>query len=384
MAGMEFNHVHNLDEVFPDGVIDLGLRVQKPKTEKEQLKQKTIKLFDQFCQDYEDDIQKLGGIGFFLGGIGPDGHVAFNVKGSAHHSHTRLTNINYETQAAAASDLGGIEVVRKKAVITIGLRTITQNPDTVAVIIAAGQSKSEQVRNAVENEPSITFPATSLQKLSGARFFITHSAASMLKLSEANIKQLYKEKKLPSNYYENLVLIGADKSRLSLVEASRADFGKISKTIPEWRIASEISGKPFNVLSEEIIRSLTDKIQHGLKVPDNQRILHTAPHHDDIELAYFPLIHHLVRSPSNENYFVYCTSGFTAVTNDYVTERLEHLRDQVLFGNQINEEHIGNLADYGNAQDDITGYLNGIASQERDLQHYHISRRLSRLFLNHL
>ena len=121
MAGMEFSQVHNLDEVFPDGVIDLGLRIQKPKTERDLLKQKTIKLFDQFCQDYEDDIQKLGGIGFFLGGIGPDGHVAFNVKGSAHHSHTRLTNINYETQAAAASDLGGIEVVRKKAVITIGL-----------------------------------------------------------------------------------------------------------------------------------------------------------------------------------------------------------------------------------------------------------------------
>ena len=112
-------------------------------------------------------------------------------------------------------------------------------------------------------------------------------------------------------------------------------------------------------------RSLTDKIQHGLKVPDNQRILHTAPHHDDIELAYFPLIHHLVRSPNNENYFVYCTSGFTAVTNYYVIERLENLRDQILYGNQINEEHISNLADYGNAQDDITGYLNGIASQDK-------------------
>ena len=52
----------------------------------------------------------LGGIGFFLGGIGPDGHIGFNVRGSDHFSTTRLTGVNYETQAAAASDLGGIEV----------------------------------------------------------------------------------------------------------------------------------------------------------------------------------------------------------------------------------------------------------------------------------
>jgi glucosamine-6-phosphate deaminase len=380
----DLGNIHNLDEVFPDGMIDLGLRIQKPKNERDLLKQKAIKLFDQFCQDYEDEIHEKGGIGFFLGGIGPDGHIAFNVKGSAHHSHTRLTNINYETQAAAASDLGGIEVVRKKAVITIGLRTITQNPDTVAVIIAAGQSKSEQVRNAIEFEPSITYPATSLQKLKGARFFITRSASTLLSLSEANIKQLHKEKKLPSYYPEKLVLEGAEKNRLSLVEASRSDFHKISKQVPDWRIATELSGKSFDILSSEIIRTLTEKIQHGLKVPDNQRILHTAPHHDDIELAYFPLLHHLVRSPSNENYFVYCTSGFTAVTNLYVKECLENLKNLILCGDKLSDDEIRNLADYGNAQDDITGYLNGIASQDRELQRYHLSRRLARLFLDHL
>jgi glucosamine-6-phosphate deaminase len=380
----ELGRIRNLDEVFPDGVIDLGLRIQKPKNERDLLKQKTIKLFDQFCQDYEDKIASLGGIGFFLGGIGPDGHIAFNVKGSAHHSHTRLTNINYETQAAAASDLGGIEIVRKKAVITIGLRTITQNPDTVAIIIAAGQSKSEQVRNAIENEPSITYPATSLQKLKSARFFITHSAASLLTLSESNIKQLYKEKKLPANYYEKLILTGTSKAKLSLVEASRSDMEKVLKEIPEWRIACELSGKTFDKLSDEVYRTLADKIQHGLRVPDNQRILHTAPHHDDIELAYFPLLHHLVRSPSNENYFVYCTSGFTAVTNTYVTECLENLQFQILCGHIIEDDQVINLADYNNAQDDITGYLNGIASQNTDIQHFHLSRRLTRLFLNHL
>jgi glucosamine-6-phosphate deaminase len=67
-----------------------------------------------------------------------------------------------------------------------------------------------------------------------------------------------------------------------------------------------------------------------------------------------------------------------------VIERLENLQYQILCNNGIDNDDIENLADYGNAQEDITGYLNGIASQEPDIQDYFISRRLTRLFLNHL
>jgi glucosamine-6-phosphate deaminase len=56
----------------------------------------------------------------------------------------------------------------------------------------------------------------------------------------------------------------------------------------------------------------------------------------------------------------------------------------ILYGGNLSQDDIRNLCDYNNAQDDITGYLNGIASQERDLQRYHLSRRLARLFLDHL
>ena len=54
-----------------------------------------------------EKIRDLGGIGFFLGGIGPDGHIAFNTRGSDHYTTTRLTSTNFETQAQAAGDLGG-------------------------------------------------------------------------------------------------------------------------------------------------------------------------------------------------------------------------------------------------------------------------------------
>jgi len=58
-------------------------------------------------------------------------------------------------------------------VITIGLRTITYNPEAVAIIFAAGEAKAEVVKNALENEPSNQYPASVLQKLKNARFYLT-------------------------------------------------------------------------------------------------------------------------------------------------------------------------------------------------------------------
>src|SRR5260370_42468094 len=102
--------------------------------------------------EYESRIRSLGGIGFFLGGIGPDGHIAFNVRGSSFYSVTRLTGTNYETQAAAAGDLGGIEISRNRLVITIGLATITYNPTATVIILASGHAKSSVVPPATEEE----------------------------------------------------------------------------------------------------------------------------------------------------------------------------------------------------------------------------------------
>jgi glucosamine-6-phosphate deaminase len=373
-----------LDSIFPDGIIDLGLRIRKPTHEKELLKQKTLRLFDQFCQDYEEEIRAKGGIGFFMGGIGPDGHIAFNVRGSSHHSHTRLTHINYETQAAAAADLGGIESVRKKAVITIGLETITFNPDTVAIILAAGQSKADVVGCALEKEPSLEFPATSLQKLPHARFYITQSAAVSLTLGEKNTCLLFEQKKLPAALPEKLIMEESERLGISLREITRLYSGPAESLPDNLRIASNLSHKPVSVLSEDLQAHLALKIERGLKLPGDQRFLHTAPHHDDIELAYFPLLHHLVRSATNENHFCYCTSGFTSVTNQYVLGCLEDLVSLLDTGELLNNKNYSSLAEADKGQDDITGYLKGIALQDKEMQHFYRAARLTRLFFSYL
>ena len=169
-----------MEDVFPDGVVDLSLRVRQTRTEHESLQRDTINRVDWFCMEYERKIREMGGIGFFLGGIGPDGHIAFNVRGSSFYSVTRLTGTNYETQAAAATDLGGIEISRSRLVITIGLATITYNETATAIIIAAGNAKASIIREAVEEPKDPKNPASALQDLRHAKFYLTKGAASLL------------------------------------------------------------------------------------------------------------------------------------------------------------------------------------------------------------
>jgi len=149
-------------QVFPDFQIDLSLRYRESRTKAEEVQQRSIFLIDNWCSKYENQIRQKGGIGFFLGGIGPDGHIAFNTRGSDLFSTTRLTATNFETQAVAATDLGGIEVSAKRLVITIGLETITYNSNATAIIMAAGEAKAEIVKQSLESEMINLYPATVL------------------------------------------------------------------------------------------------------------------------------------------------------------------------------------------------------------------------------
>ena len=121
--------------------------------------------------------------------MGPDGAIASNTRGSDHNSTTRLTATNFETQAASASDLGGIEISRNRLVITVGLGTITYNPDAVAIIFAAGEAKANVIRNALESSPDNLYPATVLRRLKNARFYLTEGAAVQL---DDSIERYYK------------------------------------------------------------------------------------------------------------------------------------------------------------------------------------------------
>ncbi|MEQ8819044.1 MAG: glucosamine-6-phosphate deaminase [Sumerlaeia bacterium] len=349
-----------VQEVYPDGHVDLSLRSRQPKNDLETLQQQVIQEVDQFCSEFEQKIRDWGGIGFFLGGIGPDGHIGFNARGSHLHSPTRLTLTNYETEAAAAGDLGGIEVSRNKPVITIGLGTITFNPEATVIIFAAGEAKAPQVAAAVEKDKNVLYPASVLQDMKNARFYLTTGAC--LYLNERNLDDVLKTEKISDEKLEKHVFDRAVAVDKRLEDLTPADLGddRILKAILEK------TGKELPEAAKWTQERLMQKIARGLETPENETILHTGPHHDDIMLGYMPYIMHLVRRPTNKNFFTVLTSGFTAVTNNFLASVMQDCLSFIEEGEYEKDQREGAFFNDNQAAraEEVYRFLDGIAARD--------------------
>ena len=356
-------------DIFPNSTIDLTLRYRDPKSELEKMQQSSIYLIDQWCTEYEEKIRNMGGIGFFLGGIGPDGHIAFNVRGSDHNSTTRLMETNFETQAAAATDLGGIEISKNRLVITIGLASITFKDDAVAIITAAGEAKASIVKYSLENLPDVRYPATVLQRCENSRFYLTHGAAKLLNDTE-------------KQYWENSNWDDVKKQRALLRLAKRKNiFGKKLSIddLEHDSLCKTIPGLGEGTVPE-IIDKIHAKVQRGIKNETNEIYYHTGPHHDDIMLGMMPHIIHLIREPSNSHHFVNMTSGFTSVTNGFITNILSFTLEFFLQG-KIQMTDFPDFFSEGYKlkwDKDVFHYLDSLAKVDKSEQNRALAHRVIR------
>jgi len=366
---IELHGKEHWSDIFPAGNIDLRLRYEDPSNEMEQRQQRSIYLIDQWCNDYEQKIRDLGGIGFFLGGIGPDGHIAFNVRGSDHNSTTRLMKTNFETQAAAATDLGGIEISGNRPVITIGLGTITYDKDATAIIIAAGEAKAPIIKDALESPQDVRYPATALQKLKNSKFYITRGASKKLD----DVQSVYWEKrKWNIEKKQRAILRLAKEKGMYGTKLSLEDL----KNDP---ICKNIPGLNDQTLTE-IIKSIDKKVQNGIKSEKNQTYYHTGPHHDDIMLGMMPHIIHLIREPSNKHVFTNMTSGFTSVTNKFLNAVVQNTLDLLQQG-KIEMTNYPDFFDSGHLlkwDKDVYHYLDKIANNDLIGQSRGLSHRIVR------
>ncbi len=132
---------------------------------------------DAFCEDYERQIEKAGGIDIQLLGIGRTGHIGFNEPGSSRGSRTRQVILDPVTRIDAASGFFGEENVPLQA-LTMGVGTILKAKKII--VMALGEHKAGIVKQTVEGEPTAEIPATFLQGHANTLFAIDRSAATQL------------------------------------------------------------------------------------------------------------------------------------------------------------------------------------------------------------
>lgn len=113
------------------------------------------------CEAYERKIKSCGGIHLFLGGVGVDGHIAFNEPGSSLQSRTRIKTLTQDTVVANSRFFeNDLEKVPRQA-LTVGVGTILDAQEVL--IIATGHNKVRALQQAVEGSVNHLWTITALQ-----------------------------------------------------------------------------------------------------------------------------------------------------------------------------------------------------------------------------
>ena len=113
------------------------------------------------CADYEERIRKAGGIDLFLGGIGPDGHIAFNEPASSLSSRTRQKTLTTDT-IIANSRFFDYDVNKvPKTALTVGVATVMDAKEVL--ILVNGHNKAQALRHAVEEPVNHMWTISALQ-----------------------------------------------------------------------------------------------------------------------------------------------------------------------------------------------------------------------------
>ena len=113
------------------------------------------------CENYEKKMASYGGVHLFMGGIGPDGHIAFNEPGSSLSSRTRIKNLTTDTIIANSRFFNNdIQQVPKTA-LTVGVGTIMDSKEVM--ILVNGHHKARALYEAVEGSVNHMYTISVLQ-----------------------------------------------------------------------------------------------------------------------------------------------------------------------------------------------------------------------------
>jgi len=113
------------------------------------------------CASYEEKIKKAGGVKLFVGGIGPDGHIAFNEPASSLSSRTRIKTLTYDTIVANSRFFDNDINKVPKTALTVGVGTVMDAEEVL--IIVNGHNKARALQHAIEGGVNHMWTISALQ-----------------------------------------------------------------------------------------------------------------------------------------------------------------------------------------------------------------------------
>ncbi|TIA89110.1 hypothetical protein E3P99_02223 [Wallemia hederae] len=114
------------------------------------------------CERYEELIESVGGIDLFLGGIGEDGHIAFNEPGSSLASRTRMKTLAYDTIVANARFFDNDISKVPRMALTVGIATVMDAREVIIVI--TGKHKAPALAKSIEEGVNHMWTVSAIQQ----------------------------------------------------------------------------------------------------------------------------------------------------------------------------------------------------------------------------
>ncbi|MFH1377561.1 MAG: glucosamine-6-phosphate deaminase [Planctomycetota bacterium] len=135
------------------------------------------------CADYESRIKKAGGIRLFVGGIGPDGHIAFNEPFSSLKSRTRVKTLTHDTIVANSRFFNNDINQVPKTALTVGVGTVMDSDEVL--IIINGYNKAPAMKAVVEDGVNHMYTVSALQLHQSAIIVADQLATMKLRVETA-------------------------------------------------------------------------------------------------------------------------------------------------------------------------------------------------------
>lgn len=131
------------------------------------------------CAAYEAKIKKYGKVNLFLGGLGPEGHLAFNEAGSSRDSITRKVDLVESTKKANSRFFDNDPNKVPSHALSVGISTVLDNSEEVAIIVlgANKQYALDKTMNGKPNDPQ--FPSSYLRDHNNVLIVCDHAAAGL-------------------------------------------------------------------------------------------------------------------------------------------------------------------------------------------------------------
>ena len=282
-----------------------------------------------FCRQYEQDIAAAGGIDYLFTGIGYRGQIGYNLPGTALSSRTHMVMLDSSTRKDLLRRFQSKDNI-PSGLITMGLSTM-MNAKKV-ILLSWGAGKAQDVRHAVEDKPSDSFPTTCMQSHPSARTVIDIQAAE--ELTRISRPWLVSGCQWDTKLIRRAIVWLCQLTGKPILKLTNKDYieNELGELLALYDSAYNVNIKIFNDIQHTITGwpggkpNADDANRPERATPYPKKVIVFSPHPDDDVISMGGTLRRLC-DQHHDVYVAYQTSGNIAVGDEEVIRYCEYLRD---------------------------------------------------------